>query len=612
MAQAPMNEHSLITKEQFESVDVEKPIRASCHVDCTTLANLFRDAWKREKDENQVSATVFGFLMSVCDIHLGPRNNDAPYVEKFSSPEWRTMRPEDIRGEQSLVLSEIAASIENHGLRARLADIVWYNDRSQADMATCAIDAYCLALCKVLDGKAALFLDEEGAIGSDGLDMLYRACQIANGIGRKQEHTSRLAALALGAVNNSIAHEHYGSLAYAVDLVLQFRLENAGNIASMIEETINSKSLDGHLERDLWECAAIAYKTDGSDDDHYRCMVRAAESYVKLADAAKGDGILESSFLRNAITSLMALPDTKARRTELESRLSDSKVTILDQMKSITTVVDVSDLVKFGKDAVRGGTLASAIKNFVLLAGSPDPDELREHAQDSAEKFPLSNMLSLDIHDLEGNVVASSPGYMPGGENQEIGLRHIVIRHEQIRRQSLAFGMIDPARLQIRSEHPISDVSFRFIAEMSPFVPIDRSGIFSSGFTRFLHGDYISASHILVPQLENSLRYILEQYGEQTSVIRRDATQERIMLSSILKNSVLRDVLGSAIIYELENLFDFRGGPSLRHQFAHGLVSTNACFESDVIYACWFIFRLTCIPILPNWNDVEQAMTQQA
>ena len=113
-----------------------------------------------------------------------------------------------------------------------------------------------------------------------------------------------------------------------------------------------------------------------------------------------------------------------------------------------------------------------------------------------------------------------------------------------------------------------------------------------------------------VPQLEYSLRYVLEQAGVDSSHIKNDMTQENRTLSVMLEKDreILEKLFGSAIVFEIENIFDFRGGPSIRHQVAHGLISGNECHAPDSIYACWFIFRLCCLPIFPHWQQISDRL----
>ena len=599
-----MQERTVVSKEQFEGVDIELPIRGSKHIDCNAIADLYRNASSQGQDIN--SKNVYSFLMFVCDIYLNPITSQEPYVEKMSTPQWRSMRPEDIKGEQSLVLSQIATSIQNAGLRARLADLVWHNHRSCADMAKCAIDAYRDGLRDVLDGKSKLGGDELGVVDHDGLNMLYRACQITYAIGGKQEHLSKLKTLAWDVIARSIQNDHYGTFMSACDLALEFSLGKAADVAAKVESVVGSGPTDGHVKRDLWQLAAKGHRLNKSDSDVNRCLTEAAECYVQLADTAKGDGILEPSFLMDAISSMMSIPNTRQRRNELQSRLDGVKGDIPDQMGTYSTQVDLSDVAKEAKGKIGNVSLACAIYNFVLLYGTPSPDELRKRAREFAEEFPISNMMPVAMYDDEGNLVAKSSGY--SGKDDD-GLRRIIHTYEQFRRQTQAYGGIDPARVQISFEHSIGEASLFSIVQRSPFIPLEKEGIFLNGFTKFFHGDYISASHILIPQLENSLRYILKLHGQDTSRIKQDATQERIILSTILKNEKLEEILTPSIVYEIDNLFNHRFGPSLRHQFAHGLVSSNACFSPDVIYACWFILRLACLPVIRHWDEIAEAMS---
>ena len=108
------------------------------------------------------------------------------------------------------------------------------------------------------------------------------------------------------------------------------------------------------------------------------------------------------------------------------------------------------------------------------------------------------------------------------------------------------------------------------------------------------------------------LRHILKHVGVDPTAIQSDMTQEDRNLSVMLKKEreSLEGVLGPAIVFEIENLFDFRAGPVLRHRLAHGLVTANECYETGSIYACWFIFRLFCLPLLPNWEEIEAQLDQ--
>jgi hypothetical protein len=146
------------------------------------------------------------------------------------------------------------------------------------------------------------------------------------------------------------------------------------------------------------------------------------------------------------------------------------------------------------------------------------------------------------------------------------------------------------------------------IVELSPFVPAGYEDIFAVGFARFFGGDFVSAVHTLAPQLENSLRHIRKLAAIDPSSIKNNMTQENRTLSTMLDKdrAALEKIFGPAVVFEIENLFDFRGGPALRHEIAHGMVSWNGCHGPDAIYACWFIFRLCCLPLFPHYDQMAE------
>ena len=228
------------------------------------------------------------------------------------------------------------------------------------------------------------------------------------------------------------------------------------------------------------------------------------------------------------------------------------------------------------------------------------------------EKYPLASMMQSTLVDDDGRVVARSPGMLGSESDRDIALRHLIVRHESLRRQTEVRGLIEPARHQIQFEHPLDQRHLRLIVTMTPLVPADRTSLVTKGLSRFFSGDFFSALHILVPQLEHTLRHILKHAGADPSAIKNDMTEEDRSLSVMLSNDreLLERILGSAIVFEVENLFHFRGGPALRHRVAHGLVSADECYDTASIYGCWLIFSLFCLPLFSRWEEVADRLKQ--
>jgi hypothetical protein len=611
-AQAPVSRETgpaQVTLADLEALDIEAPLVGIRSVDCASFGDPFRKAATSAEGQDEVAARAYGLLGAVSQMHFKPQDRGEPYGPLFVMNGRRGIIPDDLRGEQSVAFAAIAPKIHNPGLRALLADIAWLNDRKLAASAQLAVAAFTEAVRLVADGKAEFRFDEQRATSPTGVDLLRRACQIASATGWKEPEAAALRELIANLTQGASDSGDADGYLNVATLSHNYGVTDAATIASQAEALSGTAGLFPETSRHLLELAASAHRSRGDEAESNRCLAGAAECYVTMAAAAGFKGMTAASWLMDAIKALRRLPGTKDRRAELEAQLREAQASISDEMGVISTEIDLKEIVDHTRKTIGGLTLPQAFAEFIRLDRSPSPDTLRKEAREQAEKNPLSSIIPMAVHDDEGKLVAKSPGMMGGPESEEIALRHLIARHEGFRREVTVSGAIEPARRMIQAEHPLFTRHFEPVAEMSPFVPPGHADIYTIGFARFFGGDFISALHILVPQLENSLRHILRQAAIDPSSIQPDMTQESRTISVMLDKdrAALEKIFGAAIVFEIENLFDFRGGPSIRHQLAHGLMTAGAFHTADAIYACWFIFRLCCLPLLAHWDVVTRA-----
>ena len=602
--EAPAN---VVTAEDFAAVEVEAPIRDSRNVDCWSLGTLYQSAGSEaEASGNESAARVFALLREIANIHFKPEDRAQPYGPLSVFDNQRTLIPSDLRGEQSAAIADLAPNIGNPGLRARLSDIAWQSDRNLALMAQQAIEAFCEAVSLVLEGKAEFFNEDRAASGYDGCRMLRRACQLAHATGWKDPGASRLRTLIGTVIRNAVHREDHRGFLDVSEVALANRIDDPAAIALHAEKFATSVDVDPHSSRGLWELAARAHSSLQNEVERDRCLVGAAESHMTIAEAAGGEGMVAAGAIMDAIQALRRLPNTKQRRKELEGRLRHAQASVRDEMGSFSASFDVTEFVQRARGSVGGKRLAQALGEFAALTPSPDPEDLREQARRVAAETPLASIMPSTMVDDDGKVVAKSPGMIGDESDSDLALHHLIAEQEGRRREIAVRGLIEPARHVFHSEHPLDERHLHLIAAATPFVPADRVALVAMGLARFFGGDFFSALHILVPQLEHSLRHMLKHVGVDPSTIKNDMTQEDRTLSSMLtqEREVLEGVLGPAIVFEIENVFVFRAGPALRNRLAHGLISSDECYDSDSIYACWFIFRLFCLPLFPHWKEV--------
>jgi hypothetical protein len=161
----PQEPRKPITVDEFDATDFEEALKDSAKVDAHDLSSQFlRLAREADERQEQSRARVFSLLSQVCGIHLRTEDRAEPWGSMASGPGWRTAVPADFKGEQSAAFLAILPRIKNPGLRARLADVAWSNDRKAAGHAAAtAVAAYQECADGLLAGKFTPYVSESRA-----------------------------------------------------------------------------------------------------------------------------------------------------------------------------------------------------------------------------------------------------------------------------------------------------------------------------------------------------------------------------------------------------------------------------------------------------------------
>jgi hypothetical protein len=540
-------------------------------------------------------------LGAVASFHFKPHERDEPFGPMARFGDRRTAQPSDFVGEPVAILAAQIDAIGNPALRARIADVVWLLERKRATAGHAALAAYCEIVEGVRDGRFSFH--GTGIEGYDVSEHLRRAVQLAKALGWETQPSRRVRDLVADLRVRNARERRQGGFLRLAALDLDYRISDADVIATEAESLAGEHN-EWHARHSLLRIAGRAYRHGGRATDSERCFLAAAECLVSVADASGGSAMFETHWLERAIAELHHVPNTKERRRELKHRLVDAQSRIIDEMSRASYGEDISELIHAASDAVSGQPLMTALRKFALLSLAPIPESLEEDARSQIKENPLSYIFPMTKYDSSGKPVHRDGG-MDGGSEGSALQRQIALL-EQIRRSLTAQGKIEPARVAILDEHFIDERAIGLICYHSPFVPENRTGLFTSGFLDFFRGDMIAGLHTLVPQLENSLRHVLRMHGHDTTKLNEDMTQENLSLTSLLDRlrPELDAILGANLVTDIDNVFNHPSGPNLRNRLAHGLLSDWDAFGHDSIYACWVIFQLCCLPLLRAWDEL--------
>ncbi|WP_123966602.1 DUF4209 domain-containing protein [Chryseobacterium phosphatilyticum] len=133
-----------------------------------------------------------------------------------------------------------------------------------------------------------------------------------------------------------------------------------------------------------------------------------------------------------------------------------------------------------------------------------------------------------------------------------------------------------------------SMVTELLIESKSPFIPEDRLHIYILGITAGFQNDFITAAHLLIPQLENSLRQLAV-----TNNIIVTTYEKRFQLENLLGGliSKLRPLATDDIIEELESFLVQNSSVNFRNELLHGLMETTLVHKYG-LYAWWLCLKM--------------------
>ncbi len=597
----------VVTREQLDLVDVNRTLTSVASVECFDVNRCVTDL-EGVRPREQLAA--IRLLSGLTSYHFVPNHPTEPFKPRWIMGGRRSLVPMDLLQEQIDIIADFAPTVSHLGLRARLCDVSWFMQRRRREMAELAIAGYCDLVEAVRAGRATFSFENGSAWSIGAKNALVRAARVSHAT-RWQLHVSqRLRELVSELVAKAYHDRRDDDFWRIAEVDLDHGITPPREVAAMAEALVDEERLadrpDARLS--LWQLAARGYRLARDAENANRCAVASAECHVNKADLA-GSAMYEAAFLHEAIQALRNYPDTRARREELTVRLRNVQPGIRNEMGHFSTEIDLTEIVEHSVAVVRGHSWPVALLSLVLCDQPPTPDEIRqtanEHAQDQ-----LQGIMPMQVLDFQGRVVFRAPGIGGDEAAQEEHLRYLMATHRGHSRHVTVAGAINPIRRTIASEYLVSNETVLELLSDSPFIPAGHKYIFARAICHFLSGEDIEAISLLAPQLENSLRHILALNGYDTTSADADGIQTEASLSILLNaerpwRNILEQIIPARYIHEIDLLFNFSGGPSVRNQIAHGKVPAGGYWDHDLIYASWLIIHLAMLPIAGRWGNVE-------
>lgn len=554
---------------------------------------------------NRANQRAYKLLAALCSFRMSSDDPADTWRPRWQDGEKTMLTPSKLRKDQILTLAAIIFDIGHSALRGRVADVVWSKDRSQYQAGIEAIKSYCETIKNHL-GNMGNNETSNYTFIFELVNLLQRALCINASISKRNTIPDYL-----NDTFDSFYEFAFKRCLYVVfqrigELAVGYKLKTWQEVARDGEMLVNTGSKKDYPEarKKVWALAALYYQKAKDIEGRRRCLEQLTHETLRMCDQVSSSAA-KAAWIRQAIAELQVAGHFREWIEKLSIELRIMQQASISEMSTISVPFDLSreyedTQTKFGKI-----NLPEVLFRFAILEVSPAVEDLRKAALEN-KPSGLTSLFPNTLHiDREGKpITMTSSSFNADGPDDE-WFKANSLTTLNIFRHTVVEAGIKPARYAVMLNFPVELRHFDAIVSLSPFIPYGHEHIFSLGFSRFWQGDFVSASYILIPQLENTLRHILVCNGRDSFKFNEGEYQEDRSLSGILdkKRSDLIAILGGDIVNEIDMLFHYKAGPSLRHKIAHGKLMAADCYSTDSVYACWFIYRLICLPILDYWKD---------
>lgn len=367
-------------------------------------------------------------------------------------------------------------------------------------------------------------------------------------------------------------------------------------------KNINSlyfKLIDHFRSTKNYECA-IALEEDfrkyvaNSKEEKKDIYVMLAEDYERSADQYDWNdpkmAFLIISKIQNALNGWRKINDERARkeRKRLVKRIEDVQKNQLKNMQTISVgKIDVKEIDKSFERFLQITSFEECIVQFINIVKLQNVKNIKKQL----EKTIFTSFIPISILDKKGKTVAIAPSVFDDNiEKVQERCIYEAKKEYEIETEILVKRFL----VKAKEKFQFTEETLSFILDSNIFVPKDRKKTFLKGIVAGFNCDFITAMHLLMPQVENSIRVLAEECGIVVNKINEDGVEESLSLDGILNLPEVKDVLEEDFIFNLKTFYTSKVGFGMRNRVAHGIYDDDELQGIGGVAVWWYTFKLCC------------------
>ncbi|MBL0127737.1 MAG: DUF4209 domain-containing protein [Flavobacteriales bacterium] len=599
-----------------DGVDVDAPLGQEADALFWQYPRVFGEAAKAAQSAGKVEEEgVYRFmqlLLGICPSFDDPAQ---PYVPSYRGPDGRNAIPSDFTSKDLLVIDQLLKMLKDPAIRSRLQD-------------------YRFLVQKPMDYRAAQASIEEALLHVEKVLLNAKAFEVPQML-RRALHLVRLTnqgSRDLGKRTIELterAIRDLGKPPFGARFIQCLRLAQEYGIGDPQEFIALAKvAADYHkadrgedVFRNYWTIVLDFEQQLGNQENKQKAHLEMGESYLRQIEIRNSQGVaanmIAAEFAKKALVAFQQGGADDKRIRELWQKQKEYEAQIGDEMGVFSMPIDIGDSAHQAMSHVKSDSLMDALLKLAFGIEEGSTEEIKEQVLELAKSNPLLAILDVSIVDGKGRQTGLHRGLLNlEGQQYKDALRQRMMAHASQWVWGLrAASYINPARVQILREWHPSLEDLVPIVQHNPFIPPGHETIFLRGLHAGLHGDLLLATHLLVPQLENSIRHVLAMKGVPVTKLDADLTEPNKGAGPLLSLPETEAIFGTDNLFEIRGVFYDAAGYNLRHRIAHGMITEAQCASEQGINAWWMILRFCLHPLLgrldtpPSMSEGEVAGT---
>ena len=473
-------------------------------------------------------------------------------------------------------IAERAATSTIAQLAARYHDFIWLRWKDHRN------------------GRAARASYVSAGVGADvseagsaieAMEHLARAAELAMVLDDERENTRQAI---VGEIRRGLVADSLGHACFLAERSARLLAGDVAEASRLADEFIGAAdraqaTRQYHRDRSYSETAAVLAKAIADTARAARSRERLAISLEAEARAAPS-GMVAQHWFAEAIRVRRDLGHV-ADLERLKPLMREASERMVSEMKPIAASTTIpTDAIERAAAATSLATDGSPEALLALpdeLGMWPDWQQVEDETRRDASAHPLLSLMPMVKVEADARVQPE-----PDDEGERELARQV---RSYSQRTAILLGL---SRLIIDEHRRHERWSERSVLDSLALAGDDLAASAARGVTLLEEGDYWSATHVLVPQVERAVRLLGRLTGAEIERITSDSGFRWATLDGLLADQHIRDALGESFATGLDALLVNAHGWNLRNNVAHGALDPSGDYEGTSLLAMFMLLSI--------------------